>query len=368
MASVSGSLSSDSISGDSISGDSIWVGQDVSPDAIEAALRGLLAERHSESEGIAPGRALNMIAFVEKAWSGEISNRMRAVGRYHASRLLVLAYEPDRQRIDARASIAPVQPGPGEMAVLRETIVVEIGEAHLDDLVTIADPLVVSDMPTVLWSPHGHPEAIDALLPLAQAVLLDSVDEPDCHEAIERALHLAQRAYVVDLAWLRSTPWRERIANAFDPPRLRGELQQIAGVQMTHHPDSTVVSLLLAGWLSARLEWQVGRFLAHDGSLRGKARARKGEIALEMRAAPAQQERGLADVSLTTVGGRSVSFERGPGGLHTRRSAPGGHERHWTILGASRGEGGILGEGIRQALLRDPTYEPALRAAAEMAP
>ena len=33
------------------------------------------------------------------------------------------------------------------------------------------------------------------------------------------------------------------------------------------------------------------------------------------------------------------------------------------VLGASRGEGGILGEGIRQALLRDPTYGPALEAA-----
>jgi hypothetical protein len=36
------------------------------------------------------------------------------------------------------------------------------------------------------------------------------------------------------------------------------------------------------------------------------------------------------------------------------------------VLGASRGESGILGEGIRQALLRDPTYEPALEAATAM--
>jgi hypothetical protein len=35
-------------------------------------------------------------------------------------------------------------------------------------------------------------------------------------------------------------------------------------------------------------------------------------------------------------------------------------------MGASRGEGGILGEGVRQALLRDPTYRPALAAAQGM--
>ncbi len=33
------------------------------------------------------------------------------------------------------------------------------------------------------------------------------------------------------------------------------------------------------------------------------------------------------------------------------------------IIGASRGEAGILGEGIRQALLRDNSYGPALKAA-----
>jgi hypothetical protein len=36
------------------------------------------------------------------------------------------------------------------------------------------------------------------------------------------------------------------------------------------------------------------------------------------------------------------------------------------VLGASRGEAGILGEGIRQALLRDPTYAPAVRCAQAM--
>ena len=40
-----------------------------------------------------------------------------------------------------------------------------------------------------------------------------------------------------------------------------------------------------------------------------------------------------------------------------------GREWRWTVMGASRGEAGILGEGIRQALLRDQTYGPALKAA-----
>jgi hypothetical protein len=63
-----------------------------------------------------------------------------------------------------------------------------------------------------------------------------------------------------------------------------------------------------------------------------------------------------------------VSLTRGVGGLRERKRDAHGTEREWTIPGASRGETGVLGEGIRQALLRDPTYLPALRAAREMLP
>ena len=64
--------------------DAVWSAQDTTTDAIEAALRELLVARHAENGGYAPARALNMIAFVDRAWSGEIANRLRGVGRYHA--------------------------------------------------------------------------------------------------------------------------------------------------------------------------------------------------------------------------------------------------------------------------------------------
>jgi hypothetical protein len=349
--------------------DAVWSAQGTTPDAIEAALRGMLAERHAENGGFVPARALNMIVFVDHQWSGEIANRLRGVGRFHASRLVVLSYEPRRERLDALATVASEgDPRPGELSLLRETVVVEIGDRHLDDLYTIADPLVVSDLPTLLWSPHGHHEVMDELLGLAQAVLLDSVDEPVWREAVERARELSGRTYVVDLAWLRSTPWRERIATTFDPPRLRRELGLIEGLTIHHHPDSTIAAILLVGWLASRLGWDVPPLSAHDDALVGVGRARRQDVALRLQAAPELSVRGLAGLTLQTASGWRLRLDRGPGGLHAYRSDPGGVERDWTLLGASRGEAGILGEGIRQALLRDPTYAPALAAAAQMTP
>lgn len=357
----------------------MWSAEGTTPDAIEIALRELVKQRHGENGGLAPARALNMIAFVESGFSGEIANRLAGVGRYHASRLVVLSYDPKRTRLDARAVVSSDgDPAEGELGLLHETVTVEIGERHLDDLVTIVDPLVVTDLATLVWSPHGHPEAVDALLELAQAVLVDSLDEPSWREAIGRACELRSRAYVVDLAWLRSTPWRERVAAAFDSQAMRSELRRVGTVTVRHHPDSTVAAMLLVGWLASRLGWDVSPLSANGDVLSGTAIRAETEasttgagiqrIAIRLEQAPEQEVRGLESVAIATAGGRRLGLQRGTGGLRARSRDASGHEHEWTILGASRGEGGILGEGIRQSLLRDPTYGPALQAAEAMTP
>ncbi len=250
--------------------DAVWSEQGTTPDAIEAALRSLLTEIHAENDDFLPARVLNMIAFVDREWSGEIANRLRGVGRYHASRLVVLAYEPRRVRLDARVMITSAgASAPGELALLHETVVVELGDRHLDDLLTITDPLVVTDLPTLLWSPHGHHEVVTELLALSQAVLLDSVEEPIAREALDRAWELTAQAYVVDLAWLRSTPWRERVAATFDPLWLRRELRTIASVTVRHHPASTAAAMLLVGWLASCLDWRTGQLVADGDALVG---------------------------------------------------------------------------------------------------
>ncbi len=274
--------------------DAVWSEHDTTPDAIEAALRELLVQVHGEHREYVPARVLNMIAFVDREWSGEIANRLRGVGRYHASRLLVLAYEPRRERLDARVTIVSEgASAPGGLALLRETVVVELGDRHLDDLLTIADPLVVTDLPTLLWSPHGHHEIVTELLPLAQAVLVDSVEEPVAQEALTRACELSEQAYVVDLAWLRSTPWRERLAATFDPPWLRRELDMITGVTVRHHPASTAAALLLVGWLASRLHWRTGSLVSDGGALVGATQAQDNDVAVRLEVAPELQVPGL---------------------------------------------------------------------------
>jgi glucose-6-phosphate dehydrogenase assembly protein OpcA len=343
--------------------DTVWTAQDTTPPEIASALGDLLIALHAENPSYTPARVLNLVCVVDHEWSGEVANRLRGVGRYHASRTIVCAVEPGRTTLDATASVASdVHPRPGEFALTRETVIVKVGRQHLEHLDTVVDPLVVTDLTTVVWSPHGYNEAVDALLRLAQVVLVASVDEPDTEEALHRPAELSRRAYVVDLAWLRSTPWRERIAATFDPPGRRPDLERISGVAIRHHPDSLAAGLLLIGWLASRLGWQPTKLMPRGGDLFGNVHARKQDVAVTLTPVP-QPVRGLAGITLETASGWSLSLDRGEGGLHAVRRDRKGGERTWTVLGASRGEAGILGEGIRQALLRDPTYNPALACA-----
>jgi glucose-6-phosphate dehydrogenase assembly protein OpcA len=344
----------------------VWTEAKTTPARIESALRDLLKRRHAQSEAYVPARVLNLVVVCDREWRGEIQNRLESVGRYHASRTILCAVEQGRTTLDAWATMT-VQgdPRPGELALCHEEIVIDVGPQHLARLDTIVDPLVVSDIATLVWAPHGHTEAVDALLRLSQVVLVDSINEPDAATAVARAKKLAEEAYVVDLAWLRSTPWRERIASTFDPLQWRAELRRIKGVTVRHRPDSSTAGLLLLGWLASRLGWEPGSLVSHDGSTICRARGGREEVELRLEPDEEQSAPGLAGITVETAG-MSVALDRGPGGLSARRRTHKGAESAWTVMGASRGEAGILGEGIRQALLRGPTYRPALAAAETM--
>ncbi len=348
--------------------DEVWSERNTTPAKIEAALRQIVIEHHHSDHPFVPARVLNVVAIVEAEYRGEIENRFERVGRFHPSRLVLCAVQEGRDTIDGWAGVGTddAEPAPGHIAVARERVEIEIGPRHLSKLDTIVDPLLVSDLATMVWAPHGHAEAVDALRRLAQIVLVDTQDEPDVARSLARVDDLSRHAYVVDLAWLRSTPWRERVAATFDPPHLRSSLANVTGVTVRHRDDSLAAAMLFCGWLSSRLDWKPGPLSRSDRFLTARARGRRQEVRIQLEPA-VQDAPGLAGVTVEIASGEAVSLDRAPGGLKAARRLRDGSEQTWTVLGASRGEGGILGEGVRQALLRDPTYRPALACAQVLA-
>src|ERR687895_597679 len=267
-----------------------WGEGNTTPAKIEAALRRIVSEHYHSDHPFVPARVLNVVVVVDAEFRGEIENRFERVGRYHPSRLVLCAVEDGRATLDAWAGVGTddAHPVPGHIAVARERVEIEIGPKHLSKLDTIVDPLLVTDLATMVWAPHGHREAVDALRRLAQIVLVDTQDEPDVGDSLSRVSALSENAYVVDLAWLRSTPWRERVAAAFDPPPLRAALAGVSSVTVRHREDSLAAALLFCGWLSSRLGWKPGPLSRSDRFLTGRARARRQEVRIQLE--PAVQD------------------------------------------------------------------------------
>jgi glucose-6-phosphate dehydrogenase assembly protein OpcA len=325
----------------------VWTAKDTTPDAIEAALRRLLRDRHAANPSLAPARVLNLIVVVDGALKGEIADRLERVGRYHASRTILCTVQDGRETLDAVAVMSYDESPGGSLTVVQEEVEIDMGPSHLARLDTIVDPVLVPELPTMLWVPHGYEEAAGTLMSMLDVILMDSDDHDDPGSGLARAARCLPEVYVVDLAWLRTTPWRERLAASFDLPGRRDALRELEEVCVRHRPSSAASAALLIGWLASRLQW--------NGS--------GPEVELS---GVDQEAPGLAGVTVSWGEGCSLSLDRGRGGLLARERSPDGDERAWRVLGASRGEGGILGEGVRQALLRDPTYGPALQAARGM--
>ena len=327
-----------------------WSGRDTNPDEIDAALRRLLRERHASSRAIAPARVLNLIVVAERACKTAIAKRLEHVGRFEASRTILCSVDDSRCTLDATAVMSYARPGAGGLRLSHEKVEIEVGPPHLSRLDTIVDAVLASELPTVLWWPYGCGRQIERLLAKVDAVFLDSAELIEPRAGLARAAELVHSARVVDLAWLRTTPWRERFAASFDPPDRLAKLRTLNGVTIRHMAGSGVSALLLAGWLISRLRWDPspGRKIALEPFDQGTP--------------------GLAGVTVSGRDGFTLSLDRAPGGLLACERSAAGHERAWQVLGASRGEPGILGDGIRQAQLPDPTYASALEAARNLLP
>ena len=348
--------------------DDVWYAADTNPVAIESALRGLLSSRYRRSASFVPARVLNLVAIVDADFSGEIENRLQRLGASHPSRVILCKVNPGQEGLNAIASIGSSgeEATPGVVAVGREKVEITMAPRHVQALETIVAPLMIGDLPTVVWAPHGHGEGVDALRRHAQVVLLDSQDEPEVRSALLRAQSLSHHLRVVDLAWLRSAPWRERVAATFDPPELRQSLSSISSVTVRHRIDSAAAGLLFCGWLASRLGWRPESLTGSESGRLGRLRARRGEVRVCLTAVELSSP-GLGGVTIETAAGEAISLDRGPGGLRSLRRKRDGTESEWTILGASRGERGILADGVRQALVSDAIYPPALQAAHAMA-
>jgi glucose-6-phosphate dehydrogenase assembly protein OpcA len=177
-----------------------------------------------------------------------------------------------------------------------EQILIKAGGELAQHLSRVVTPLLIHDLPVVLWWPDDAPfgtRQFSEVVSVVDRLLVDSGSFQD-----DGAKRLAGMATVVsngvsvtDIGWLRLNLWRELLAGMFDHPLLMSELEHIRAVRIDIARPTTTLRISKAafylGWLASRLGWEVSRPLEaaedDDGYLHAAFRRGRREIAVELR-------------------------------------------------------------------------------------
>lgn len=158
-----------------------------------------------------------------------------------------------------------------------------------EGLASVVTPLVIPELPSWLFAGSKHLTAavVEPFLAYLDHLLIDSrfSDEESsavCQERLSAlrkkwqiALDLADRAVVVDLAWLTLSAWRKAIALAFDDTDVSikpSRLQAVKTITINYGGDAKGFSqaLLLASWLSSRIKLEPSQANLSKASLQAR--------------------------------------------------------------------------------------------------
>jgi glucose-6-phosphate dehydrogenase assembly protein OpcA len=290
-----------------------WVGKGVGAEDIHAELDRLHRAAGGPGRVLALARTLNLIVVpCSDRHESQVESALDRLGSHTPSRTLVLR-EHGEDRLDASLVMECATPaGAGEVGLCHDRVLLTLNEARLEHSASLLAPLLVSDLPTVLWLPEPRSAIPDpALLERAQYVLVDS--GAGAQVMLGRLAELAAAIRVHDLAWGRLEYWRAATAAAFEPLERRRLLPTIRQVELRYEPMGLGAGLLLAGWLAARAGWRPGPLERSNGTARVHAvRPDGAPVSLEL--AESGADRGCGGVDALTFRAAEGEVEVSRGG------------------------------------------------------
>jgi glucose-6-phosphate dehydrogenase assembly protein OpcA len=214
----------------------------------------------------------------------------------HPSRAVILSpFDPDGpSAFEAHVYASCQLPDRGTSEICTEEILIKVGGELAQHLSSTAAPLLIHDLPVVLWWPDDVPFGRADFQELADEcdrLFVDSGHfKGDGLQRLNSMTSAVRSGLVVhDVSWMRLMLWRELLASCFDHPLLVRELRSIRSIRVdVARPGSEVRlarAVLFTGWLMARLRLQVQEPLRadDDGTWRAVVRAGKRMIDVEIR-------------------------------------------------------------------------------------
>jgi glucose-6-phosphate dehydrogenase assembly protein OpcA len=171
------------------------------------------------------------------------------------------------------------------------------------DLASIVFPHLLSDLPVVFWWQGDLNEQL--ISPLSRHIdrfLFDSSTWTDSRGCVLRLLerhHKRRKPFILhDLAWARTFAFRLALAEAFEEPAARLQLDRIRCVRLMHGPDGTAMAKLLLAWIATHTRWTCTSWQRDSLRLRHKTSA-----AVDCSVETSGEGTGLLEVDLESAEG-----------------------------------------------------------------
>ena len=260
-----------------------WQGTDVSVAQVLGKLKELRdADARSE---IGDGDHLNprnsvldvIIVASDSAAAERAAGALESLAVHHPCRAVVVVDRAGsrQSRIDATVN-AVSHPRPGGAVSVHEQVFLHVSGPVAGHIGSLVDSLLLSDVATYVWwtgsPPIGLPRFASAL-EAADVLLVDSSTFERPHEQFSRLAEAAAAAsgkVFGDLHWARLQPWREVLAQFFNPLDRRAFLRGIGAVRVDYLAEgrgNRNAAVLLAGWLGSALGWRLKSSAAGPGGV-----------------------------------------------------------------------------------------------------
>jgi len=227
-----------------------WYGEDVCLADVDTALARLRAAAAEEGPSMRTS-VMTHIAWVPYGWREPARAALEGMAERHPSRTIVLFPErnADDNRIDARAEVERWEVPDTDRGLVTEVVELTLRGARAEAPASIVEPLLISHLPVfVRWRgepPWGTTE-LDQLIDVTDRLIVDSTewDGDGLPQAYARLAELFPRCAASDIAWARTSRWREHLATLWPG---------IADVRTVRVHGTAAQAWLLCGWLRSRL-------------------------------------------------------------------------------------------------------------------
>ena len=367
--------------------------QGIDVDRIEMELASMwskasCSEDGTTSSGVTRACTLNLIVYTTPSDDrDELDQMLNQVSERHPGRILILVADRETKepKLEAYVSTRCRLLGASSKQICGEQVTIEAGGSLVETAATAVAPLLVPDVPVYLWwkdIPHYEDKLFDRMAYMADRIVIDSAAFDHPHDDLLRLAKMigdpSRLLRVSDLNWGRLTSWRTLLASFWDVPDYRPLLHEIDRVEVAYDPPDVASdeiapkALLLAGWLSSRLGWEVvGKVVrGNGGGIECDLTSGDRVMILSL----IREEKNAQDDGM--ISSVALSAKKGKADFYVALRAGGTRLQTEARIGTQRSVGRVLGYEMRSAadrlsrelafLSRDSVYEEAVSRAAQL--